>query len=103
MASNLVWDHMNHRSYFSWILAILSINTWIKVIIRMQMTERFGPIFKVIGAMAWDLVLFYSLWAVILLALTSVTNLIFMRLPEYQDFWSALYMHFEFALGNFNS
>jgi hypothetical protein len=103
MASNIVWNHVNHRAYFAWVLAILSINTWVKVIIRMQMTERFGPMFKVIGAMAGDLVLFYSLWAVILLSLTSVTNLIFMRMPEYQDFWAAVYMHFEYALGGFDS
>ena len=61
----------------------MSINTWIKLLIRMQMTETFGPQFKVILAMGSDLMLFYSLWIIILLSLTSVACLIFMDVPEY--------------------
>lgn len=103
MAATIVWNHINHNNYFPWVLAILSINTWVKVIIKMQATPTFGPTFKVILAMGSDLALFYMLWAIILMSLTSVSCIIFMSLPEYEDFWSALYMHFEFALGAFDS
>ena len=47
--------------------------------------------------------LFYSLWLIILMSLTSIACIIFMDLPEYADFWSSLYMHFEIALGAFDS
>lgn len=103
LAANIVWNHINHNNYFPWILAILSINTWVKVIIKMQVTPTFGPMFKVIVAMFQDLVLFYSLWAVVLMSLTSISCIIFMSLPEYANFWSALYMHFEYALGAFDT
>lgn len=83
MSSTIIWDviHSNYR--FQYILAIMSINTWIKLLIRMQMTETFGPQFKVILGMGSDLLLFYALWIMILLSLTSVGCLIFMDVPEY--------------------
>lgn len=94
---------MEHGYVFEWLLAILSINTWIKLLIRMQMTEAFGPQFKIIFQMGVDLVKFYALWAIILLMLTSVGCLVFMDVPGYDSFLGALYMHWDFALGAFDS
>jgi hypothetical protein len=42
-AAHIVWDTMEHRYIFEWLLGLLSINTWIKLLVRMQMTETFGP------------------------------------------------------------
>jgi hypothetical protein len=42
-AAHIVWDTMEHRYVFEWLLGVLSINTWVKLLIRMQMTELFGP------------------------------------------------------------
>ena len=53
--------------------------------------------------MAVDLIRFYILWSIILLMLTSLACLVFMELPEYHYFSTALNMHFEFALGAFDS
>lgn len=83
MATSIIWDIIHKRYQFHYILATLSINTWLKLLIRMQMTEVFGPQFKVILSMGSDLVLFYALWIIILLSLTSVGCLIFMDVPEY--------------------
>ena len=47
----------------------------VKLLMRMQLTELFGPQFKVIGAMAVDLVRFYILWFIILTMLTSLARL----------------------------
>ena len=49
----------------------------VKLLMRMQLTELFGPQFKVIGAMAVDLVRFYILWFIILTMLTSLACLVF--------------------------
>jgi hypothetical protein len=73
------------------------------ILIRMQMTELFGPQFKVIGAMAVDLLRFYILWFIILTMLTSLGCLVFMEVPLYYYFSSALYMHWDWALGAFDS
>lgn len=85
MGTNIVWAHISpdRLDYFTWILAILSISTWFKLGIRIQTTERFGPMFKVILSMAGDLGIFYALWFIILMSLTSVATLIFLELPEY--------------------
>ena len=77
-AAHIVWDTMEHRYVFEWLLGVLSINTWVKLLIRMQMTELFGPQFKVIGVMAVDLIRFYILWFIILTMLTSLACLVFM-------------------------
>ena len=67
------------------------------------MTEAFGPQFKVLAEMVEDLIRFYVLWAIILLLLTSLACLVFMEVDEYKYFSSALNMHWEWALGNFDS
>jgi hypothetical protein len=53
--------------------------------------------------MAVDLLRFYILWFIILTMLTSIACLVFMEVPEYNYFSSALYMHFDWALGAFDS
>lgn len=53
--------------------------------------------------MALDLARFYILWAIILLLLTSFACLIFMEVEEYHNFFTALNMHFDWALGAFDS
>jgi hypothetical protein len=102
-AAHIVYDTLSHRYVFEWLLAILSVNTWVKLLVRLQMTEAFGPQFKVISVMFTDLLKFYVLWAIILLALTSLACLVFMEVDEYHYFSSALYMHWDWALGAFDS
>ena len=104
MGSNLVYDIIQTKTnYFETLLAALSITTWFKLILKMQMTRKFGPTFKAILAMMGDLVMFYMLWLIILCTLTSIACLLFMDIPDYQSFFGALYMHFEWGLGNFDS
>jgi hypothetical protein len=37
-AAHIVWDTIMHRYVFEWLLGLLSVNTWIKLLVRMQMT-----------------------------------------------------------------
>ena len=84
MGSNLVHDIIQtETNYFESLLAALSITTWTKLIIKMQMTRKFGPTFKAIVAMMTDMALFYLLWLIILCTLTSVACLLFMDIPDY--------------------
>lgn len=50
-----------------------------------------------------ELALFYILWGIILLSLTSVACLIFMDVEAYQGFLVALFTHFEAALGSWST
>jgi hypothetical protein len=84
-------------------MASLSVLTWIKLVLRLTMTQTFGPMFKIILILLTNLAFLLSLWFLVLISLTSVSSILFADLPEYQSFGSAMYMHFEFALGNFDS
>ena len=53
--------------------------------------------------MMGDLGLFYILWAIILLTFTSIACLVFADLPEYENFFAALFMHFEASLGSWST
>ena len=102
MAADIVWQEIKKTSSFSWQLAFLSMNTWVKLLIRMSMTQNFGPLIKVLLNMLGDLAIFYILWSIILLTFTSIGCLVFADLEEYQEFFFTLYMHFEFSLGGFS-
>ena len=52
--------------------------------------------------MMGDLGLFYVLWSIILLTFTSIGCLVFADLPEYSNFFAALFMHFEASLGSWS-
>lgn len=49
--------------------------------------------------MGGDLAKFYTLWGVILLTFNSVACLIFSELTEFQDFFAAFFLLFDYALG----
>ena len=64
-------------------MAVLASNSWLKLLIRMQMTKTFGPQFKMIIVMFGDLIEFIFFWACILLLFTSVAGLIFGSVSVY--------------------
>ena len=43
MAATIVWHSIAQTYPFEWLLAVLSVNTWVKLLVRMQNTEVFGP------------------------------------------------------------
>lgn len=102
--SNIIWDHLKPgTNLFLWLFAVLSVNVWLKLLIKMGVTERFGPNFKVIIVMFGDMASFYVLWFIVLMALTSLACSVFIDLGDYANFYTALNMHFDFSLGNFDN
>lgn len=88
---------------FTLLIALAAFNTWLKLLLRMRVTRTFGPMFKMLLNMAYDLVIFMFLWVVILLTFTCVSNLIFGDLPSFQNFFSSLQIFFEAALGSWDA
>lgn len=58
--------------------------------------------FKMIGHMVIDLLVFLVLWGLILVLFTSFSSLIFGHIPVYGNFTDNLIFHFEAALGNWD-
>ena len=108
--SSNVWDLVNGEGIFDWLpvpipyfLALLAANIWLKLLLRFQITKVFGPLFKVIIKMFQELVLFMAFWLVVLLAFTSVYNLIFANVAELENnFLVIFYKLFEYSQGAFD-
>ena len=62
---------------FSYLLALLALNSWIKLIIRMKLTKYFGPTISMLTVMSTDLVEFMVFWIIVILMFTCVAGLLF--------------------------
>lgn len=84
-------------------LAILAGNCWIKLLLRLKVTEKFGPLFKVIEMMIIDLGIFLVLWVFILIMFSSSACMIFAQIDQFSDFFNVLFMYLEYSLGSWNT
>lgn len=46
--ANILWEKKVHQYPLEFMLAILAGNCWIKLLLRLRVTQQFGPLFKVI-------------------------------------------------------
>ena len=74
-------------------LAILAGNCWIKLLLRLRVTQQFGPLFKVIQMMIIDLGIFLVLWIIIHLG----NKLVKVRNPGWTELSSACPLAFFFC------
>lgn len=54
--TNILWLQMTNNTRFDLLLAAAAVNTWIKLILKLRVTKLFGPMFKVLTNMTFDLV-----------------------------------------------
>lgn len=101
----IIWAKISgNGSTFEYLLAFLSGNTFFKLIIRMLLTETFGPNFKVIVAMGGELAKFYVLWTIVLFLFTSVGLILFSELGgNWSSIAHAFFLMFDYSLGNWDS
>lgn len=72
---------------------------WLKVLFFFRLTRTFGPMIKIIVEMIKEMLVFCVIWLALLLFLNCIATSLFGDLPEYSDFFGALIMLFEAALG----
>lgn len=68
---------------FDFLLAILVMLVWIRIILYMRGFKQFGPIFRAVQAMVIDLFTFMGIWILIIIAFACVAVLIFGKLPTF--------------------
>ena len=84
-------------------MAIIAGNTWIKLFLKMRITQTFGPLFKVMINMIIQLFTFSLIWLLDLLVFSSISILLFGQLPGFKSFNEVLVYYFESSLGNWDA
>lgn len=51
----IIHQKLNANYTFTLIIAVMAFNTWLKLLLRMQITRTFGPMFKMLINMSYDL------------------------------------------------
>lgn len=54
--SNLLYLNFLGEYPFEWLLALIAFNTWVKFVLKLRITKKFGPVIKVLIVMVGDLV-----------------------------------------------
>ena len=62
---------------FDYLLSFIALLTWVKTIMMFRLSQAFGPMFKIIEKMLYDLGKFLAIWTMILMAFTCVSTLLF--------------------------
>ena len=72
IALNLMYGYR-----FDFLLAFITMLTWIKAIFMFRVTLQFGPMFKIIFQMVHDLIKFLISWTVVQVSFSCVSILLF--------------------------
>ena len=67
-----------------------------------RITQKFGPMFKIMVEMMYELVKFLIIWVMILLTFACVSTLVFGNLDNFTDIQSAFVYYFFSSLGSFD-
>jgi len=97
--TNLMWRQDTGAYDINLLLAVLAMSTWTKLLMRLMVTESFGPFFKVIGMMLIDLAKFAVLWGLFLVIFASGASMVFGQIPSLRGFGPTFYLYFEASLG----
>ena len=81
-----------HR--FDFLLAFVALVTWIKTIFLFRITQSFGPLFKIILKMGYDLAKFLVIWSMVLMAFSCITLLMFGSFPTFYSITSTFLFYF---------
>lgn len=90
----LLNDVNSGEFHFDWLLAGTAFLFWIRLIFMLQLTNTFGPLIRTTAAMLKDLIKFFLLFIIQLVAFSCVGVLSFGKLKEYETLWDALIMFF---------
>ena len=88
--------------HFDWLLAATAFLFWIRLIFMLQLTSVFGPLIRTTMAMMQDLVTFFMLFTLQLIAFSCVGILAFGMLKPYETVWDAFILFFATSMGDFD-
>lgn len=88
--------------HFDWLLAATAFLFWIRLIVMLQLTATFGPLIRTTVAMMSDLVTFFLLFTIQMIAFSCVGILAFGTIPGFLTVYDGLVLLFGSALGEFD-
>ena len=77
-----------------YLLAFVALATWIKTIFLFRITQSFGPMFKIIHKMFYELGKFLVIWCMVLLTFSCISTLIFGNLKTFDNLNSTFLYYF---------
>ena len=83
-------------------LVVISFVVWVRFLLMLQLTKVFGPMLRIIIVMIGEVFKFLFIWIIILLTLTSISQLLFGELEAYQDYFTVSLTTFGTALANYD-
>lgn len=98
----LINDIRTGTFHFDWLLASVAFLFWIRLIFLLKLTNTFGPLIAATGAMMQNLITFFLLFTIQLIAFACVGILTFGSLKEYATLYDTLIMFAESAFGNWD-
>lgn len=101
-ACNILQHQIYHTYPFEYALAMLAGNTWMKLLLKLRLTKKFGPMIKTLQNMTLDLLQFAIIWGIVLVMFTCVAALVFGQLNGFQDFFLIFIYFFESSLGTWS-
>ena len=99
---NILYLIKNGGYRIDYLLAFVALMTWFKTIYQFRITASFGPMFKIIYKMFYDLGKFLVVWIMILLTFSCVSTLIFGKFKTFDNLQSTFLFYFQSSLGNWD-
>jgi len=82
MMANIEDSHQGIHFRLEFIIGIISALNWLRLVIMLQLTRKFGPMLTIIGSMFNDLAIFGAMWALFLLIFACSGFLLFNELES---------------------
>lgn len=102
MMLNIVEDINRNEYRFDFLLAIVALSTWLKLLFMFRLTHSFGPMFKILYQMTKDLVKFLVIWIVIMITFSCVAILAFAQVPTFRSLETSFIYFLISSLGAFD-
>lgn len=83
-------------------LAVMVVILWLRFILMLQLTRKFGPMLRILINMVSDVLKFLLIWTLFIIMITSVASLLFGELADFKKFASVGFLMFGTGMGNYN-
>ena len=87
---------------FDYVLSFLVMATWLKLFFSFRVTKTFGPMYKILYQMIFDLLKFLFIWAIVVVMFSCLTVLGFANIESFRTFPKTLVYFIQAALGNYD-
>jgi len=99
---NIVEDLEGGIFHFDYLIAAVSFFFWMRLIMMLKLTKTFGPLISITTAMMVDMLAFFGIYVIQILAFSCIGMLVFSKLPNYRNLFTTFMMLFETSFGSFD-